>query len=141
MKITYELLVKKGACEEQRNKFRERFPEGVELTRELCVANASEFSIEWAAENFLNKKQRADYEAKRVPLDADYRAKRAPLDADYRAKIAPLDADYRAKIAPLDADYAAKIAPLDADYAAKHDALYADYAAKRAGAFFDATLI
>jgi len=57
---------------------------------------------------------------------ADYEAKRAPLDADYEAKRAALYADYKARLAPLDADYEARLAPLYADYKAKRDALFWD---------------
>ena len=76
--------------------------------------------------------KRADYAAKRAPLDADYKAKLNALYADYAAKREALDDDYAAKLDALRADYVAKLNALRADYKAKLNALYADYAAKRA---------
>lgn len=55
MKITYTLLLYKGACREQRRLFALLFPEGVEITPELCVQHANDFDWTWAAENLLTK--------------------------------------------------------------------------------------
>ena len=48
MFITKGLLEKHGACKNQINKFVELFPDGVDATRELCLAHAQTFSFAWA---------------------------------------------------------------------------------------------
>ena len=53
MKITARLLKFKGACKEQVEKFKELFPDGVEVTESLCVIHAQDFNWDWAAYNLL----------------------------------------------------------------------------------------
>ena len=101
MRVTAELLRAKYACGSQVVLFESLFPEGVEITQELCVKHARDFDWSWAAKNLLPEKQREDYVEGRAPLLADYKAKRASLDADYKAKLGPLLADYEAKAAAL----------------------------------------
>ena len=132
VRVTAELLRAKYACGSQVVLFESLFPEGVEITQELCVKHARDFDWSWAAKNLLPEKQREDYAEGRGLLMKDYAAKRAPLLVDYEAKHAPLLAGYMAKCAPLWADYAAKDASLWADYEAKRAPLRADYEAKRA---------
>jgi hypothetical protein len=52
--ITYDTLRTAGACQEQRELFRQLFPKGTEVTEELCVRHAQDFDWEWAAENLLD---------------------------------------------------------------------------------------
>ena len=90
MKITAAVLRAKDACETQVRRFEALFPNGVEITSELCVQHAGSFDWSWAAKNLLPPGKYADYKAKHAPLYADYEAKRAPLLADYEAKAAAL---------------------------------------------------
>ena len=117
MKITAALLQEKDACEIQVRRFEDLFPNGVEITQELCVQHARSFDWNWAAENLLSPDKYADYEAKAAALYADYEAKTAALYADYEAKTAALYADYGGKLAPFDAAYKAKVAALFASLA------------------------
>ena len=48
MFISKELLEKHGACKNQLDKFVELFPDGVDATRELCLAHAQTFDFTWA---------------------------------------------------------------------------------------------
>ena len=48
MFISKELLEKHGACKDQLDKFVELFPDGVDATRELCLAHAQTFDFTWA---------------------------------------------------------------------------------------------
>ena len=106
MKITAALLQEKDACEIQVRRFEDLFPNGVEITQELCVQHARSFDWNWAAENLLSPDKYADYEAKAAALYADYEAKTAALYADYGGKLAPFDAAYKAKVAALFASLA-----------------------------------
>jgi hypothetical protein len=62
MKITAELLIRKGACSAQIDKFWDMFPEGVEPTRELCIAHANDFEWGWAAAHLLSLHARKTYD-------------------------------------------------------------------------------
>ena len=117
MKITADALRAKDACEAQVCRFEDLFPNGVEITSELCVQHACSFDWNWAAENLLPPGKYADYEAKYAPLWADYEAKTAPIFAAYKVKYGTLDADYKAKCGAIWADYKAKIAVLFASLA------------------------
>ena len=55
MDITLELLVKKNACSDQVELFNEMFPEGVNVTQELCLIHVMRFNWDWAAEHLLNE--------------------------------------------------------------------------------------
>ena len=52
-KITYELLCAKGACKDQADTFKTLFPNGVEVTEELCREHAHTFTWAWAVRNLL----------------------------------------------------------------------------------------
>ena len=101
MKITATILRAKDACETQVRRFEALFPNGVEITSELCVLHADSFDWDWAAEYLLPLDKYADYRANVSALYDDYEAKCAPLRADYQAKLVPLLADYEANRDPL----------------------------------------
>ena len=111
MRVTAELLRAKDACEDQVNMFESLFPEGVEITQELCVKHAGDFDWNWAAKNFLPRRMWPGHAAKHVALWADYMEARAPLWADYAAERTSLAA-FAADLATLLADYKAKSASL-----------------------------
>ena len=52
-KITARMLQAKSACSDQVEKFKELFPEGIEVTEALCVQHAQVFDWSWSAENLL----------------------------------------------------------------------------------------
>ncbi len=60
--ITLTQLRNAGACKDQRVKFAEMFGESVEITEELCVKHAQDFSFPWASKNFLTAQARAEYD-------------------------------------------------------------------------------
>ena len=132
MFLTAAILKSKRACVNQLALFSATFPEGVEVTPEVCVSVADKFDWNWAAANLLPPLLVADFDAKRALLVADYYAKRAPMYADFDAKRAPMYADYTAKVAPLQADYDAKRALLVADYDAKVASLFGELAVRAA---------
>lgn len=53
MFITYQMLLDKNACTVQSYKFLKTFPDGVEVTEELCLKYSQDFDFEWAAQAFL----------------------------------------------------------------------------------------
>jgi len=107
MHLTYRKLKLAGACSQQLKRFRELFPDGVDVTAAACASVAKEFDWDWAARNLLPSRLRAGYEAKRAPLWDDYQAKRTSLWADYE-----MWADCEDKRALLWDDYEAKCALL-----------------------------
>ena len=72
VKITVELLTRKGACQDQVDKFRALYPEGVEPTRELCIAHASDFDWDWAAEHLLSAPAWKAYQEVAAPARKAY---------------------------------------------------------------------
>lgn len=52
--ITVEMLKSLGACESELEVFEELFPEGTEVTEELCVRHALDFEWCWCSENLLS---------------------------------------------------------------------------------------
>jgi hypothetical protein len=87
-------LIAAKACQSQVDKFRARFGESVEVTRELCESVASEFDFDWAAANLLSAPARAEYERVTAPAQADYERVTAPAWAEYARVRAPARAEY-----------------------------------------------
>ena len=88
MFLTAAILKSKRACVNQLALFSATFPEGVEVTPEVCVSVADKFDWNWAAANLLPPLLIADYDAKRAPLDADYDAKVASLFGELAVRAA-----------------------------------------------------
>ena len=88
MKITAELLTRKGACKEQVDKFCDLFPEGVEPTRELCIAHANDFDWRWAAEHLLSASAAKAYEEACAPAVKAYNEARASAAKAYDEALA-----------------------------------------------------
>ncbi len=62
MRITREFLVSLGACRDQVGEFDRLFPDGVTVTRKLCLAYAREFDLEWLAHKSLSPRQHRIYD-------------------------------------------------------------------------------
>ncbi len=62
MKITAELLRRKGACADQLARFNATFGAEVVVTEALCVEIADKFDWDWAAERLFRPKQRRAYD-------------------------------------------------------------------------------
>ena len=62
MKITKELLEANDACFTQVKLFGKLFPDGVEVTEELCLKHTNDFDFEWAAMVLLTKEQYREYQ-------------------------------------------------------------------------------
>ena len=54
MILTLKTLKDKKACVDQYNMFKHKFGQSVDITPELCVANAFVFDWDWAANNLLS---------------------------------------------------------------------------------------
>ena len=61
MKITLDTLRDKDACMSQGRLFARLFPEGVEVTEELCLAHFNKFDWDWCAENLLSNSALVEY--------------------------------------------------------------------------------
>lgn len=78
MNITVEDLERVGACPAYINTFKEKFPiedfpEGVEVTEEVCLANVGQFDFQFAAQNFLTSDVYAEFATEfRTVADAEY---------------------------------------------------------------------
>src|SRR5579863_8838656 len=88
MKITVELLRKKGACKEQMSLFKELFPNGVIVTKAGCLAVADKFNWYWAAHNLLNPNARKAYYEAVAPLSKAYDEACAPINKAYDEAVA-----------------------------------------------------
>ena len=84
MRITQELLQGKGACQQQVDRFAVDFPDGTEVTAEVCRAHPG-YDYDWAAKNLLTPEKLAEYHAAKAPLLAAYVAAEAPLWAEFEA--------------------------------------------------------
>ena len=110
----------RGACEEQRRKFRELFPDGAPVTvRAAMRAHRAGLDVLWCV-GLLP-----------APLDEQYLAARKPLYDQYWAACKPLDDQYLAACKPLDDQYWAALKPLDDQYRAALKPLYDQYLAAR----------
>lgn len=129
MFVTYAMLRKAHACDEESNRFRELFPDGVEVTEAVCVKHAREFDWAWGTVLLSYEGQeefrRAERVAQRflyleeVKLAEDYYAlnnivkRMHPLTTDYQAyadAMVPVTEAHNAASAPLRATYRRSIA-------------------------------
>ncbi len=95
MFLTADVLEQAGACREQLELFRERFPEGCIPTAALC-RQYPDFNYDWAAKKLLSPEKWAAYGATVALHWAAYRSAVAPHLAAYQAARAPHWAAYEA---------------------------------------------
>ena len=88
MLITKELLKKHRACKDQLDKFDKLFPNGVDATRELCLAHAQTFDFIWARRLLSPPARKAYNEAIAAARKASDEAT-APARKAYDEAIAP----------------------------------------------------
>jgi len=67
-----ETLRNLAACADQRQRFADTFGESVDVTPELCVSVADQFSWDWAAEHLLSPEAWAEYERATRPAWAEF---------------------------------------------------------------------
>lgn len=97
MFITVEMLKTADVCATARSRFEDLFPDGVEVTRELCLQHASAFDWDWAAENLLPKSAWDVYDAAVEPaLDVYDAAVKSAWDAYDAADKSARDTYYAA---------------------------------------------
>ena len=92
--ITLRQLDAKGACQDQRDKFKEIFGSQVEVTLDLCIKHAQDFDFNWAANYLLSSTAWAEYERVRASARAEYARVTAPARAEYERVRAPARAEY-----------------------------------------------
>ena len=132
--LTLARLVKAGACQPQVDLFKQHFGKSVEVTEEVCLAHASEFSWGWAANHFLTPSALDAYDAARAPAWAAYDAAQASAWAAYNAAMTPWVA-YDAARASAWVAYDAARASAWVAYDAAVAPARAAYDAARASAF------
>ena len=69
--ITLKMLIAKKACSGQLEIFAKLFPDGVMITREVCIQHASTFDWDFAAQAFLGAPAQAAYESATAAAWAD----------------------------------------------------------------------
>lgn len=89
-RITLALLQAKGACQAEMDVFQELYPDGVIPTPDECEKAQFRLSLFWAAENLLNKKQRAKYRTRLNRAARDYHNATADFYAQRELAYAPL---------------------------------------------------
>lgn len=77
--MTQSRLEAAGACQDQIDTFVELFPDGVEITVELCDKHANEFSWSFAANNFLSDEEIAKWENSYMKTESMYRRHMDPV--------------------------------------------------------------
>ena len=107
MKITVERLKRLRACKAQVARFAELFPDGVEVTEELCIQHAQDFDWRWGSRNLLSPLALAAYDNAVAPARADYdnAVARAWARAHYDNAVARAWADYEKAATQVRADY------------------------------------
>ena len=89
MRITLEMLEARGACKNQYKLFVRLFPDGVEITEELCVKHAQDLDFEWAARHLLGSPTRKAYDEAIAPHWEAYEQETALHLKAYNEAIAP----------------------------------------------------
>jgi hypothetical protein len=69
--LTLETLLKRGACADQRQRFADTFGKSVDVTPELCMSVADQFTWAWAARCLLSPEAQAEYKRVCAPAQAD----------------------------------------------------------------------
>ena len=123
MFVTAKLLDKLKACKEERNRFAELFPFGVELSRTVIVQHAQEFNWTWCAENLAS-------EAGLTVYDRAERLARTVYDQDTNLAYFTYVTTHTATIAEL--------AQAQSTYRQAVEPALAAYNLARAAAFADA---
>jgi len=82
--ITKSIIIKAGACEQQRKLFSKTFPDGCTITRKNIIkAFAVGLEVEWIANKFYSDQALAEYEKVRDPAWAELQKVRDPALAEY----------------------------------------------------------
>ena len=84
MKLTAQMLRKKGACDEQVELFVELFGESANVTQKLAMTHATKFDWDWAAKKLLSRAKYTEYYKVCGAAWAEYRKVRGPALAEYR---------------------------------------------------------
>jgi len=83
MKLTAEMLRKKGACDEQVELFVELFGESANVTQKLAMTHATKFDWDWAAKKLLSRAKYTEYCKVCGPAWAEYRKARDAAWAEF----------------------------------------------------------
>src|SRR5919109_1421725 len=100
MKLTAEILQKKGACKEQVDLFAQLFPDGGEVTAAACRAVAHQFDWDWAANHLLPEPARRAYEEATATAWRAYQEARATARRAYQEATATARRAYKEARAP-----------------------------------------
>jgi hypothetical protein len=98
-------LIKARACESRLPLFTSLFPDGVDVTEELCVLHYDKFYWDWAADNLLTAPAQAEYQKAKVSAQAEYQKAKAPAWAEYQKARVSAWAEYQKVTAPAWAEY------------------------------------
>ena len=104
--ITLARLKAARACQPQVDLFLSLFPDGqASVTPELCVAHASRFDWDWAADRLLTDAQRQAYFEARATAEKAYSEARATAWKAYFEAVAPAQEAYDEATAPAQKAY------------------------------------
>ena len=137
-RITLAML--RGACKEQRDIFRKKWPKGADATLENVLrAQALGLDLSWGT-RWFTPEALAEYDRQRALLLAEYDRQRAPLLAEYERQRALLLAEYERQRALLWAEYERQVAPLRAEYERQAAPLWDEYERQAAQLWVEAFL-
>lgn len=81
--VTWRTLQNLGSCGTYIERFRDRWPEGTVITKQLCVDNADDFEWAWAASQLLDKGVYRDWETRYYREEEDLRRRSRELRRAY----------------------------------------------------------
>ena len=87
-------LVARGACINQRDLFRNRWGDSVEVTVALCQSVADQVDWAWAGEHLLTADAWAEYERVTAAASDEYDRVTAPASDEYERVTAAARAEY-----------------------------------------------
>lgn len=114
MFITKELLLEKRACTKEFEKFNTIFPDGVELTEEICLKYCLEFHVDWCASVFLPIEKSNEFFALAYKLRAQWFIDTDPAYERYLKNKMSENVDIHAN---ADNTYMMETAPFTKEYA------------------------
>lgn len=77
--LTREMLLKGNPCYDYRTQFCQRFPEGIQVTKELAVSQAADWDWDWAGTYLLSWDARSTFRTPQEEIENEYNRKMEPF--------------------------------------------------------------
>lgn len=77
--LTREMLLKENPCYDYRTQFCQRFPEGIQVTKELAVSQAADWDWDWAGTYLLSRGANVQFRTLSDEIGEEYNRKMEPF--------------------------------------------------------------